>query len=75
MLIFEILIYLNKPSLGLCEVTNKTWDRSVHPFRRLLGTNKQTKHGTDQFTPLDVCWIQTNKQNRQKDKQSINIEY
>ena len=31
-----------KPSLGLCEVPQKIWARSVQPFWRLFDTNKQT---------------------------------
>ena len=35
-----------KPSLGSCELPQKMWARSVHPFWRLLDTNGQTDSRT-----------------------------
>ena len=33
---------IHKPSLGLGEVPQQIWARSVQPFSHLLDTNKQT---------------------------------
>ena len=48
-----VILSVQKPSLGSCEVPKKVWARSVQPFWRILDTNKQT----DKLNLFIECFI------------------